>query len=114
MGQCYDVKLKLIYKKDEEHIVFKLNEYINERKLKFKDTDGNKNNLSDLIKFFIGDYFVDDDGEYESGFDASYSWEIVLQEMFEAIATELNDGSYIEIYPDSGHYILRVMNGKVV
>lgn len=114
MGQCYDVKLKLIYKRDEEHVVFKLNEYINERKLKFENTDGNKNNLSDLIKFFIGDYYVNDDGEYESGFDASYSHEIVLQEMFEAIATELKEGSYFEIYTDSGHYILRVMNGKVV
>lgn len=114
MGQCYDVKLKLAYKRDEEHVVFKLNEYINERKLKFKDTYRNKNNLSDLIEFFIGDYYVDDDGEYVSGFNASYSWEMVLNEMFEAIATELNDGSYIEIYTDSGHYILRVMNGKVV
>ena len=113
MGACYYTKMKILYRRDETHVIFKLNEYINEKKLNFGDTDGDRNNLSDLIKFFVGDYYVNDYNEYESEFNASYSWEIVLNEMFEAMATELKDGSYLEIYPDTGHYKLKAKDGKV-
>ena len=51
---------------------------------------------------------------YRSDFDASYSWELVLEEWFLAVASTLEDGSEIEVYPDEGHWGYEVRGGVVV
>jgi len=51
---------------------------------------------------------------YDSGFNASYGWESVMIEWFEAIAPHLADGSRLLIYPDSDFDLLVVEQGKAI
>ena len=51
---------------------------------------------------------------YDSDFDARYGWETILWEMFEVIAPFVDEGSYIEVAPDSGSWRLEAINGKAV
>ena len=49
-----------------------------------------------------------DGNKYSSQFDASYGWERVLSDFFEAVRETLNVGSYITVYPDYGSWTERV------
>lgn len=48
---------------------------------------------------------------YKSSFKATYSWQSVLEDWFDAIALYLKDGSSMLIYPDSGRYEYSVRDG---
>lgn len=49
---------------------------------------------------------------HSAGFSASYSWEMVMMEMFQRIAPYLKDGSWMDIDCDDGVDELVVENGK--
>lgn len=48
---------------------------------------------------------------FRSGFDASYSWNGVMDEWFRAVAPSLEPGSEIEVWPDSGSWKCTVKDG---
>lgn len=50
------------------------------------------------------DMYEKDGNKYSSQFDASYGWERVLSDFFEAVRETLNVGSYITVYPDYGSW----------
>lgn len=58
---------------------------------------------------------VDDDGfhEFNSCFDASYGWEIVMEQAFEVMAKYLDDGSGLCLDMDEGSREFIVKDGKV-
>ena len=49
---------------------------------------------------------------YASSFDATYSWEDVIAEAFSAIAPYLEEGSCLDVWPDSGCYRIKVEHGE--
>lgn len=49
----------------------------------------------------------------DSSFNASYGWEGVMCDWFEFVATNLQDGSTMDVYPDFGHYVGVVSGGSV-
>jgi hypothetical protein len=51
---------------------------------------------------------------YTSAFDASYSWESVLDEWFLGIGSDLADGSYILVNGDAETWKDSVVNGKAI
>lgn len=73
----------------------------------FEDTDGLMRSL------FTENVACDEPGHYTSDFDASYGWEGVMTEAFQAIAPALADGSRLEIYPDAGMHTLLKQDGRV-
>lgn len=118
MGQTYDVYLKLNID-SEDGIKKVLQKYIDDNqahKAIFDVIDRDLNNFDDLIQVFITNRGYEKKGEYEyqSGFDASYGWESILYEFFEIMTPYLKDGSYILVYPDSGHTKIVAKNGKPV
>ena len=118
MGQCYSVTMELDYK-DSRKVVDALNAYIDEtdgRGVRY-DLSHDRTKLPELMKVFLTDrdYTCDEEGKsFSSAFDASYGWDDVLRDMFESLAPVLDDGSYMEVWPDSGNYLLTVAGGAVI
>lgn len=126
MGQCYSVTLT-VKVKDEVEFVMRSGLYIqsqNIRKDCFKGAD--MTTPQGNIRFVLagntqpGDYSVDFNcpgvgwRKYRNAFDASYSWDGLLDEWFRAVAPALEVGSEIEVWPDHGHWTLRVEHdGKI-
>lgn len=125
MGQTYSIYLKVeflnkrlaasalqakIGRAREEHINYSLDHY--------KEIGVGTDTVEDLLKIFFGGWDADlrrtRDGGLESGFDASYGWESVMMDAFDVIAPYIEDGSYIEIYPDSGVDKGLVKNGETL
>lgn len=123
MSAVYSVEAKLAYD-DEQAVVDALNAYIDEHHGngvefsldEYYDKGISRDNLDGLIQYFITDrgFNITGPGEYYSDFNASYGWETVMMEAFEAVAPYLRDGSRFEIYPDYGADIGVVENGEVV
>lgn len=126
MGQTYLVKLKTgflnresaaaalrekIGRAKEEHVNYSLDHYRDELGI-------GTETLDDQMKIFFGGWYGnlrpdgEDERSFEAAFDASYGWEGVMMDAFDAIAPYLEDGSEIEIYPDSGADLAYVENGK--
>lgn len=53
------------------------------------------------------------DGILNTDFMASYGWERVIAEIFCESADGLEDGSWINIYPEHGHTFIKVQDGRV-
>lgn len=78
--------------------------------------------FADLLQIFfsscngpVNDVLREDDHiVYDSDFDASYSWESVMTEIFDCIAPFLEDESSLGIYPDNEKIQLVVKNGIVL
>lgn len=51
---------------------------------------------------------------FENDFNASYGWEVVLIDMFKALAPFLEDGSSIYIEPDDDYDEFIIENGEIV
>lgn len=104
---------------DGKDVVNAMNQYIDEHEgvdVRFSLDGINRTKIDDLMKVFITDrgFLSDGKGNYSSDFDACYGWDRVMYEMFEFIAPYLEDGSKFCVYPDSGHWLLVVKNGKAV
>ena len=50
---------------------------------------------------------------FESGFDASYGWEMVMERAFEVMAKYLEDGSELDLDMDEGRRVFIVDGGEV-
>ena len=119
MGAVYDVTLKLKYSSEQdvidatEHFV-----KVNSGKVKFSDVDYSSIETAIQIilpkRGFHINSQTDNSIDCDCGFDASYGWESVMYDWFAAIAVTLNNGSSIDVYPDSGHTIGTIQNGEVV
>ena len=124
MGQCYTTILKVKFT-DEQGAVkavrdrlenngdgFDLEELSRETGLDYNTIDG-------VLRHFYSNW---EDGfkwtrvvdpEVLSGdFNASYSWESTMIEVFDLMAPFMADGSTLKIYPDSDYDLLEVRNGK--
>lgn len=113
MGMCYSTYCKAICK-DEGEVVHLAREYIRDASRYARFSSDGFTDLDGMMKmFFTDDVEKDSDGTYAADFDASYGWENVMQEMFEAIAPALEDGSCLEVYADSWKDILIVKDGKM-
>lgn len=128
MGACYYVKLK-IKVKDEEGAIKALNEHIaNDKRTvyhldKFAEAGITTDNFDDLMRIFLADFKKSDEFIhrqkngfviYQDGFDATYSWEMVLADMFKTLTPFIEDGSILWIYPDNDYDKFVVRDGKCV
>ncbi|MBO7694048.1 MAG: hypothetical protein J6T10_15630 [Methanobrevibacter sp.] len=131
MGACYSVTAHLTFRKGlvqtglenvKEHLLtgrgrnvdFGFGTYSN-----FKSLNDIKT-IDDAIKLV----FVDHQGmcdikhpneldyNFNSAFDASYSWEEIIYDFFKYLSPCLEDGSKMMVYPDSGCTKLVVEDGK--
>ena len=119
MGACYSVDIKLKYK-DKKKVINALNQYIenNKKRVMFHLFNIDRTDLSALMKVILTDQIEDineTDNEFKaiSDFEASYGWEIVINEMFNALSSTIENGSYIYIEPDNEHYTLLKCNDIV-
>lgn len=108
MGQCYTVYLKIKFK-DAGEFVRLTQQYATSHNWS-ADYMASTTSIDKIVKFFVG---VGDSltVDYEDGwpvfrgdYDASYSWDGVLEEWFRAIAPSLEPGSEIDVWPDSGSW----------
>ena len=116
MGQCYTVYLKMKLK-DADEFVRLSRKYATDNKWS-EDYMRKMSSIDEIIKQMIstGDLTVRcEDGwpVFRSDFDASYSWDDVMYEWFDAVASALKDGSEIEVFPDAGGWRCVVHDGKV-
>ena len=113
MGQCYSVNFKAKLK-DADAFVRLTREFAKDWPQDDKDR---LTSIGGIINNFVGDGTVRvayEDGwpVFRSDFDASYSWDDVMSEWFEAVAPSLVDGSSIEVWPDEGVWKRTVVGGK--
>lgn len=123
MGAVYSVQMKLIFT-DETALTELMREHFKACLKKnygfrvYNADTADSMTVRDFVEAFAPDIFFEKRGEHsletESGFDASYSWEFVLDDMFRAIAPALADGSYMRVGPDEGTWTMAVENGQVV
>lgn len=121
MGACYSVTIDVSFK-DEQAAIKVLQEKVKTITYMQKDLDKvDINTFDGLMKLYLANHQnkVDIDTlgnrkQYSNGFNATYSWESVLADMFMAITPFLKDGSEMEIYPDSGCVKYLVSDGKCI
>lgn len=132
MGACYSVICKLKFNiQDESKVLAKMKEQYQ------KDlADGvgfclDKYSFAkpESIEEFMALYFAEHQKMYtfdrtvlkngnviylaKSGFDASYGWEMLMEEFFMNLGELLMRGSILDMYPDNDHVTYRVKEGKV-
>jgi hypothetical protein len=82
----------------------------NAKNVRFNDYK--PDSVDNIARIFLAaqqnDFEIIDNNTYEAGFNASYGWEIVLDEFFTAVKPTLLKGSYITVYPDSGSWTKEV------
>ncbi len=113
MGQCYSVNFKAKLK-DADAFVRLTKEYAKDWQQDDKDK---LTGIGSIINNFVGDgavrvVYVDGWPVFRGDFDASYLWDSVLSEWFEAVAPSLVDGSSIEVWPDEGVWKRTVVGGE--
>lgn len=116
MGQCYDVELKLKIK-DIDSLKDNINKYIDDNQgkgIRFTLDGLDRTKLSDLVRIFLTKrgMTIVNKFEYISSFDASYGWESVLDNFFRIMVPNLNDGSYMIVDIDLGHWKDYVEKGE--
>lgn len=124
MGACYSVNLDITLK-DETAAIKAMQEYIKKEQfhINFDLEDNRKRGIgigtfADLLQIFfsscngpVNDVLREDDHiVYDSDFDASYSWESVMTEIFDCIAPFLEDGSKLNVCSDDCYHLI-VKNG---
>lgn len=122
MGAVYSVNLSLTcidVEKDSQKIVDGTKDFLNSNNLSkyadFNDVEGAiKSILPDQGSFTFKtsyDRYI----SASSGFDASYSWETIINDWFsKVIAPIVMIGSKIDVYPDEGHYMGTVVGDHEV
>ena len=109
MGQTYSVELNLQIK-DKDEFVKLGKEFMENSEAEFHGFNG-----IDEVDSIVGMILVFHQGQFKrvlsktyrlyfSSFDASYSWETVLDSFWMAIAPSLKLGSYIKVWPDDGEW----------
>ena len=121
MGQTYSVSLRLKFK-DEQGAKNALQDKISKGQEGRIDYGLGRagidlDSLDCLLRIFFAGWDLQWDdtpvqGLLSSGFDASYGWESVMMDAFDAIAPYLEELSNITIYPDSGKDFGVIVNGE--
>lgn len=118
MGQCYSTYLKVKFK-DEQGAVKAVQKRLEGQgvdiELLGRETGLDYNTTDGILRHYYSDYkwTPTTDPEVLSGdFNASYSWESTMIEVFQLIAPFLQDGSELKIYPDSDYDYFVVKDGK--
>ena len=108
MGQTYTVELKNIKVKNEPDLVKRSNEYFKSIDVANKEKFINLKTFDEVLSAVFPNLENGKVASYFADFDASYGWESVMYEWFEAVAPDLAEGSSIEVWPDSGSWGLVV------
>lgn len=122
MGQCYSTYLKVKFK-DEQGAVKAVQKRLEGQgvdiELLGRETGLDYNTTDGILRHYYSNWenghkwTPTTDQEVLSGdFNASYSWESTMIEVFQLIAPFLQDGSEFKIYPDSDYDYLVVKDGK--
>ncbi len=121
MGQTYSVSLRLKFK-DEQGAKKALQDKISEGQEGRIDYGLGRagidlDSLDCLLRIFFAGWDLQwerttDPVSLSASFDASYGWESVMMDAFEAIAPYLEELSNITIYPDSGKDFGVIVNGE--
>lgn len=130
MGQVYDISLQFNGEPDEDEIVRKTIEYIAKTKdhVRYSESDlqlSEQSTLLDALDVIFTDnigcgYYGPEGsrnldtvpGRLTAGFDATYGWQEIMENWFEYVAPAMGEGTWITIYPDSGHTYAVVKDGK--
>ena len=125
MGQCYTTYLKLRFEDEEgakktlQNIITRDGQVDLDDVCRHDDLD--LYTIDGCLRHFYADwehgYRWSDypkQGWLCGDFNASYGWESVMIEVFEAIAPYLRNGSILKIYPDSDYDHLMVKDGKAI
>ena len=132
MGACYSVDLKIKFNKENEKKILEEMEKCYQNHLSqnvgfcIEEYDFEKpSTIQDYLDLYFVKHqkmytdnvkeFANGNIEYSvnTGFDASYGWEMVMYEFFKEIAKYLLRGSILEMWPDNYHTIYRVKDGQV-
>lgn len=122
MGQCYTTYLKVKFE-DEQGAVKAVQKRLEGQgvdiELLGRETGLDYNTTDGILRHYYSNWenghkwTPTTDPEVLSGdFNASYSWESTMIEVFQLIAPFLQDGSELKIYPDSNYDYLVVKDGK--
>ena len=131
MGASYSVSVKMAFREKDskqkavlalQRMMERTSGGVNYSLDKFAAEGTGTDTFEDLLKIFLGGWkFWDPEIKkgkkwlkYYCDFDASYSWESIMMEMFEEISPFLIDKSEMFIYPDSDYDHLVVKGGKCV
>ena len=121
MGQCYTTYLKVRFK-DEQGAIKAVQDRLTDTLEDYsKDSGLDYNTIDGILRHYYANWEdgykwtrTTDPDILSGDFNATYSWESTMIEVFELIAPYLEDGSYLKIYPDSSYDHLVVKDGKAV
>lgn len=123
MGQCYTTYLKVRFN-DEQGAVKAIQDMLTDNgeytlEDYSKHTGLDYNTIGGILRHFYANWedgykwTKTTDHDILSGdFNATYSWESKMIEVFQLLARFLEDGSWMKIYPDSDYDHLVVRGGK--
>ena len=109
MGQVYSVELILKYK-DEKAVIQAAKDFIESSNADFVKNYGydSVDSVAKTVLVAHQNMFTkEDEGVYESDFNATYGWEGLLSEFYDALKPFLKRGSKITVCPDSGSWTKR-------
>lgn len=126
MGASYSVDLTVSLT-DEEKAAEIVRKFIQDSNAEFHLDDFNAigigtDTFDDLMRIVLASWEstpvkieqIDDYRKYSNDFDASYGWESVMIEVFEALVPVLRDGSTLDLSADNAYVGYAVTGGKLV
>lgn len=132
MGACYSVDVKIKFNKENEKKILEEMEKCYQNHLSQRVGFGIEKydfEKPSTIQDYLDLYFVKHQKMYtdnvkefangnieysvNTGFDASYGWEMVMYDFFKEIAKYLLRGSILDMWPDNYHTTYRVKDGQV-
>lgn len=126
MGASYSVDLTVSLT-DEEKAAEIVRKFIQDSNAEFHLDDFNAigigtDTFDDLMRIVLASWEstpvkieqIDDYRKYSNDFDASYGWESVMIEVFEALVLVLRDGSTLDLSADNAYVGYAVTDGKLV
>lgn len=122
MGQCYSVTLSVKLKNERKAISILQKKIARgqQERVRYNEDGKDLSTFESLMRIFLCDrndeYFTvtryQGTINITNSFDCCYGWHGLMNEMFEEITPCLSDGSYLEIWPDSGVSIAAVIGGS--
>ena len=126
MGASYSVDLTVSLT-DEQRAAEIVRKFIQDSNAEFHLDDFNAigigtGTFDDLMRIVLASWEstpvkieqIDDYRKYSNDFDASYGWESVMIEVFEALVPVLRDGSTLDFSADTAYVGYAVTEGKLV
>lgn len=122
MGAVYDVNLQAKIKQGHKlALLDSLISTMTEPGIKYLESKNLEiSKLEDVLAYYFAPnsktsvHITNDEIDINTGFDDSYSWEIVMMDVFEAMAEHLDEKSELYIHPDYDYDLLVIENGNIV